>query len=227
MGSNRKIILLGAGGHCLSVLDTLLSSYEFEKVGILDKGKYEYGIDQIMGVPVLGGDEALSILFQEGYTDAFITVGSVGDYNIRKRLYNQVKEIGYHIPNIIDKASEVSGFTTLGEGVYIGKRAVVNAYASIENMVILNTSCTIEHNCRIGSYVHVSPGSVVCGNVQIGEGTHIGAGSVIKQGIHIGVDTMVGVGSVVVTDIGSQLIAYGNPCRIRASYDSSNPPQRE
>ncbi|MDF2511046.1 MAG: sugar O-acyltransferase, sialic acid O-acetyltransferase NeuD family [Herbinix sp.] len=217
MGSNKKIILLGAGGHCLSVLDTLLSSYQFEKIGIVDKGNYEYGMDQIMGVPVLGGDEALITLLQEGYTDAFIAVGSVGDYDVRKRLYHQVKEIGYHIPNIIDQTSVISEFAALGEGIYIGKRAVVNAFASIETMAILNTSCTIEHNCRIGAYVHVAPGSVICGNVQVGEGTHIGAGSVIKQGLHIGVDTMVGVGSVVVTNIGSQVIAYGNPCRVRTS----------
>ncbi len=215
MGSNRKIILLGAGGHCLSIIDTLLSSYQFEKIGIVDKDNYKNGMDQIMGVPVLGGDEILSSLFQDGYTDAFIAVGSVGDYDIRKRLYQQIKEIGYHIPNIIDKTSTVSKFAILGEGIYIGKNAVVNAYANIQNMVILNTSCTIEHGCRIEPYAHVAPGSVICGNVQIGYGTHIGAGSVIKQGLQIGADTMVGVGSIVLADIGSQLVAYGNPCQVR------------
>jgi sugar O-acyltransferase (sialic acid O-acetyltransferase NeuD family) len=215
MGNDRKILLLGAGGHCLSVLDSLMTSCEFQTIGIVDREKLENGINNIMGIPILGGDEDLPKLFQEGFTDAFITVGSVGNTDIRRKLYLKVKEIGFHIPNIIDKTSIISDWTTLGEGIFVGKNVVINANSEIGNLAIINTSSTIEHECRIGDYVHIAPGDVVCGNVQIEHDAHIGAGSVIRQGIHIGAGTVIGCGSVVVKDLAANVKAYGNPCRAK------------
>lgn len=218
MEEAKKILLLGAGGHCLSVLDSLLSSYDYQDIGIIDK-KVEsnkflgYTKKTIMGIPVIGHDEELELLFNNGYKEAFITVGSIGDVSLRKMLYKKVKEIGFEIPNIIDKTSVVSSKTSLGEGVYVGKKAVINANTNIGNLAIINTSAIVEHECELKDFVHIAPGAVLCGNVCIGSETHIGAGSVIKQGVHIGTKTIIGMGSVVLNNIKDNTIAYGNPCR--------------
>jgi len=211
----RKILLLGAGGHCKSVLDSIISSYCYDSIGIIDKilPSIEDENSNIMGIPIIGEDNDLTRLYSEGFTEAFITVGSIGDVSLRKKLYITIKQIGFHIPNIVDSSSIVSSFAVLGEGIYIGKNAVVNADAKIGNCAIINTSAVIEHECRIGDFVHIAPGSILSGNVWIDEGTHIGAGSVIKQGLHIGADTMIGIGSVVLKDIKSKVTAYGNPCK--------------
>lgn len=37
MEDAKKILLIGAGGHCLAVLDSLLSSYQYQDIGIIDK----------------------------------------------------------------------------------------------------------------------------------------------------------------------------------------------
>lgn len=218
MEEAKKILLIGAGGHCISVLDSLLSSYQYQDIGIIDK--LNENVDplgninkSIMGVPIIGDDDDLELLFHKGYKEAFITVGSVGDVSLRKRLYYKVKEIGFKIPNIIDKSSVVSSNITLGEGIFIGKRAIINACINIGNLSIINTSSIIEHGCAIGEFVHVAPGTILCGNVSIGSETHIGAGSVIKQGIQIGTKTMIGMGSVVLNDLRDNIVAYGNPCR--------------
>ena len=216
MPQSRGILLLGAGGHCLSVLDSLIALSEYDKIGIVDmatSNSTEEGANMIMGIPVVGTDEDLNQLHKEGYTNAFISVGSVGDVSLRARLYHMLKRIGFEIPNIIDKSSIVSPFATLGEGIYIGKKSVVNVNTKVGNNCILNTACIIEHECRLGDFVHISPGSVLNGNVRIDAGTHIGAGSIIKQGIHVGSDTMIGMGSIVLIDIGNNKTAYGNPCK--------------
>lgn len=220
MSEAKKILLIGAGGHCLSVLDSLLSSYDYEDIGIVDK---DYSMLEasnktlkrrfIMEIPIVGNDYDLERLFSDGYTEAFITVGSIGDIGIRKKLYQLVKNIGFHIPNIIDKTGIVSSYSICGEGIYVGKKAIVNTNTKIGNCAILNTSSVIEHECVIGDFVHIAPGSILCGNVYIGNETHIGAGSVIKQGIQIGKESMIGAGSVVLKNIGSNVIAYGNPCK--------------
>jgi sugar O-acyltransferase (sialic acid O-acetyltransferase NeuD family) len=216
MSEVKKILLLGAGGHCLSVIDSLLSSYHYETIGIIEKEKVDHisgSNNYIMDTPIVGCDEDLVKLHFQGYTDAFVTVGSVGDVSLRKRLYQLAKDIGFHIPNIIDKSSVVSQYTVLGEGVYVGKNAVINSHVKIGNCVIINTSSVVEHECVLQDFVHIAPGSILNGNVQVGEYTHIGAGSTIKQGIHIGVGSIIGMGSVVLNCIGDSVTAYGNPCR--------------
>ena len=209
MQESKKLLLLGSGGHCKSVLDSVIALLEYESIGIIDKNIGEH----LMGIPIIGNDEDLAQLFLSGYTHAFIAVGSIGDVSVRKRLYQTIKKIGFHIPNIIDPTSGVSKHAILGEGIYIGKQSVVNAESNIGNGAIVNSSCVIEHDCVIGDFVHVAPGSILCGQVVVNNDTHIGAGSIIKQGVHIGSNTMIGMGSVVLNDISTNVTAYGNPCK--------------
>ena len=218
MAHTRNILLLGAGGHCLSVLDSLksLNLYENIGLGIRDNGNFtasDTDIDKMNSAFIVGSDKDLLLLFEQGYTDAFITVGSIGNPTIRKSLYNMVKQIGFNIPNIIDKTAVVSTIVSLGEGVYVGKNAVINAGCTIGNCTIINTMALIEHECCIGDFAHIAPGSILCGNVVVGENTHIGAGSMIRQGLNIGTDTIIGMGSVVLERIRNNVIAFGNPCR--------------
>ncbi len=216
----KRILLIGAGGHCRSVIDSLLSLGSYEEIGLIARRtvdgteKYQASCsrDILSGYPVLGTDSDLEHLYQEGYKEAFITVGSIGDYSVRKTIYRLLKHIGYTIPNIIDASSAVSSYALLGEGIYVGKKAVINANSKIGNCAIINTAAVIEHECKIGDFVHVAPGSILSGNITIESGTHIGAGCVIRQGLHIGADSMIGMGSIVIKNIGSNITAYGNPC---------------
>lgn len=221
MQESRRILLIGAGGHCRAVLDSLLALNCYEEIGLIDRKPSEMQEedenynpqDIIYECPFIGVDSDLELLFEEGYTEAFITVGSIGDTSIRRKIYNRLKQIGFQLPNIIDRTSIVSPFATLGEGVYIGKRAVVNANAYIGDCAIINTAAVIEHECTIGDFVHVAPGSTLCGNVTLGPDVHIGAGSIIRQGLKIGEGSVIGMGSVVLKDIASHITAYGNPCK--------------
>lgn len=205
----NKLLLIGGGGHCHSVLDSVLASGKYDAVGIIDSMDSAYS-----GIPVIGTDEDIPRLFQDGWTDAFITVGSVGDTRIRRRLYGMVKRTGLTIPTIIDLTAIVGSDVTIGEGTFIGKRAVVNAGSTIGECAIINTGVIIEHDCKIGSFSHISSGAVLCGGVCIEHDTHVGAGTVARQLIKIGDNSLVGAGSVVTKDIPSNVKAYGNPCKV-------------
>lgn len=50
--------------------------------------------------------------------------------------------------------------------------------------------------------------------VSIGKNVWIGAGVIILPGIQIGDNTVIGAGSVVTKDIPSNVVAFGNPCRV-------------
>lgn len=50
--------------------------------------------------------------------------------------------------------------------------------------------------------------------VHIGKNVWIGAGVIIVPGVTIGDHTVIGAGSVVTKDIPSNVVAFGNPCRV-------------
>ncbi len=208
--AERKIVLLGGGGHCRSVLDSLLSSGLYNEIGIID---YEKSASAL-GVDVIGSDDDLPRLKDEGWREAFITVGSIGATQIRRKLYSIVNDLGFFIPAIIDPTATIARGVTIGKGTFVGKRSVVNAGATIGTCAILNTGSIIEHDCSISDFAHVSPGATLCGQVLVGADSHIGAGSVIRQGIKIGCNSLIGAGSVVVEDIPNGVKAYGNPCKV-------------
>lgn len=205
----RRLLLVGGGGHSHSVLDSALSSGIYEKIGIVDNTDSTY-----LGVPVVGTDDNIPELIKKGWTDAFISVGSIGDTRTRRRLYDMVKRYGLSVATIIDSSAIVGKGVVIQEGVFIGKRAVVNVGCYIGTCSIINTGAIVEHDCRIDDFSHVSPGTTLCGQVKVGHDSHVGAGSVVKQLVVIGDKVLIGAGSTVLKNIPNNVKAYGNPCRV-------------
>jgi sugar O-acyltransferase (sialic acid O-acetyltransferase NeuD family) len=206
----KDIILIGGGGHCKSIIDSLIENKTFNIIGILDiKDKIDSYIDEVR---IIGGDEDLEYYYKQGIQYAFISLGSIGKPNLRISLYEKAKKFGYKIPVIADKASIISKNAVLEEGTFIGKGAIINSGARIGKNCIINTGTIIEHDCTIEDFVHLGPGSVLSGGVTVGERTHVGTNSTIIQYKKIGRDTIIGAGSVVIENIMNGVKAYGNPC---------------
>lgn len=207
----KKILLIGGGGHCKSVLDSLLELNEYVEIGIVDKK--ESIESSVMGIPIVGCDDDLPKLYNNGYHYAFVTAGGIGNPTLRIKLFNLLSRIGYEIPNIIDSSAKVSKHAQIEKGVFIGKNAIVNAGAVIQNGGIINSGSIIEHDCNIGVFVHIAPGTVLGGEVTVGENSHVGSNATIKHQICVGSNTIIGMGSVVINNIKNNMMAYGNPCR--------------
>ncbi|NCC70145.1 acetyltransferase [bacterium] len=207
---NKKILLIGAGGHCKSVLDTLLNLAEYSEIGIIEKENKQ--TPSLLNIPIIGYDDDLPRLFDLGYKYAFITVGDLG---LRENLFKILNSIGFTFPKIIDKTAIVSHYAQIDEGTFVGKKAIINSNAIIGKNVIINSGVIIEHDCVVKSFSHIAPGSVLCGSVEIGKNTHIGANSTVKQEIIIGDNSIIGISSAVTKNIKSNVIAYGNPCKER------------
>lgn len=208
---NKRILLVGGGGHCKSVLDSLLASQVYSDIGLVEKENINV---TIRGIKQVGTDAELPSLFAAGWTDAFITVGSIGNTMLRRKLYRKVKELGFSVPNIADRTAIIAADVPFPEGAYIGKLSVINPGTVIGVCSIINTSVIVEHDCTIGDFVHVSPGSVLCGHVTIGDDTHVGAGTIVRQQLTVGKETIIGIGSVITKNIPAHVEAYGNPCRV-------------
>lgn len=207
----KDMILIGGGGHCKSVIDTIREGRLFNIIGILDiKEKVGH---YVCGIKIIGTDDELARYYKEGVENGFITLGSIGNCQKRITIYHQLKEIGMVLPVIKDKTSVISASAVIGEGTFVGKGAVINTDVTIGENCIINTGAVVEHDCILEDFVHISPGSILSGGVTIGRNTHVGTQSTIIQNIEVGENTIIGAGSVVVKNISKNRKAYGNPCR--------------
>lgn len=204
-----KLVLLGGGGHCKSVLDSAIRMNSFEQIVITDPvitpGQKIYGCE------VVGTDECLEELFTKGFDNAFITVGSIGVNYLREKLAEKASGIGFRFPVVIDPTAIVSDFAVIGSGTFVGKKAIVNADAVIGRHCIINSGAIVEHECLIGDYSHVSVGTVLCGKVRVGMQCFIGAGSTVIQCLDIGDNCIVGAGAVVNRDVSFNTRVAGVP----------------
>lgn len=90
----------------------------------------------------------------------------------------------------------------------------MNANVQVGCHAIINTGVIVEHDNRIGDYVHLSPNATLCGTVTVGDLTHIGAGSTVIQGVTIGSRSVIGAGATVISDLGDDVTAVGIPAQV-------------
>lgn len=205
------ILLIGGGGHCKSVIDSIEQAQIFEVVGITDL-ETKRGLT-VLNYSIVGTEDDLVQWFEKGVTNCFITLGSIGNSAIREKLYRKAKEIGFSFPVIQDKSAIVSEHVIIDEGTFIGKGTIINADVVIGANAIINSGSIIEHDCHIGAYTHIAPGTTLSGGVSVGTHTHIGTNSSVIQSVQIGSQTLIGAGSVVLKNIEDNCVAYGNPCK--------------
>lgn len=191
-----RLVLIGGGGHCRSVLDAALRMNAFQEIVILDP-RLPAG-SKVMGYTVVGNDDRLPELREKGFDNAFITVGSIGDTSLRRKLVEKADTHGFICPCIIDPSAIISEFAIIEPGVFVGKNAVINAGAEIGKHAIINTGAVVEHDCRVGSFTHVAVGATVCGGCNIEEDAFIGAGSTLIQGLAIERGRFIKAGEVVI-----------------------------
>jgi sugar O-acyltransferase (sialic acid O-acetyltransferase NeuD family) len=206
----EKIIVIGAGGHAKVVID-IFNYTGYHVVGVLDGDTSKHG-KTLLGVPILGGNEKLEEILASGVKKAFV---AIGNNDVRVKIGESLKAKGFTLVTAIHHSAIIADSVRIGEGSMVAAGGVINPDASIGKHVIINTGVTVDHDCVIKDGAHVSPGVNLAGNVQIGEKTHVGIGSCIIQGINISENTVIGAGSVVVRDIASDVVAYGNPAKVK------------
>lgn len=194
----NKIILIGGGGHCKSVIDVIEQENKFEIAGIIDKP--ELLNSKILGYPVIGNDSDLKNL-AEKYHHAIITIGQIKHSSPRIKLYNLAIEAKFTLPSIISPHAYVSKHSLIGKGTVVMHRATINSNSIIGNNCIINSSSLIEHDVEIGDNCHISTGTIINGHSKIGNETFIGSGSVVKNSVYISKKKIINFGSVVSKDL--------------------------
>ncbi|MFA5171088.1 MAG: acetyltransferase [Sulfuriferula sp.] len=203
----NSVVVLGGGGHAKVVIEILRAAgYQVNYcVGGEDSPA------TCLDVPVLQGDEQLIKLREAGNSLLFPAIGS---NRIRERATAHAVTLGFELVNAISPFAIISPSVVLGKGIAIMSGAIINAESHIEDLAIINTGATVDHDCRIGFCAHIAPQCALAGNVTVGQRAFLGISTTVIPDITIGDNTMIGAGGVVISDIPSSTTALGHPARI-------------
>ncbi|MFW2352989.1 NeuD/PglB/VioB family sugar acetyltransferase [Aliarcobacter butzleri] len=188
----EKIVLIGGGGHCHSVIDVIEQEKKYEIIGIVDTKK-NIG-KKVLDYKIIACDDDLETIFLS-CKNALITVGQIESNKIRVKIYNNLKQIGFNLPVIISPLAYVSNHSSIEEGTIIMHHALVNANTKIGKNCIINTKALIEHDCIVEDNCHISTASIINGGVTVKENSFFGSNATSKQSIEI--DGFIKAGSLV------------------------------
>ncbi|MGB5794132.1 acetyltransferase, partial [Poseidonibacter sp.] len=174
----EKIVLLGGGGHCNSVIDVIEQENKYEIIGIVDR-KELIG-KEILGYKIIACDDELETIFKT-CKNAIITVGQIESNKVRIELFNSLKKIGFNLPVIISPIAYVSKHCFIEEGTVVMHHSLINSNSKIGKNCIINTKALIEHDVIVKDNCHISTESVLNGGVVVEENTFFGSNSMARE----------------------------------------------
>ena len=195
----KKIIIIGAGGHCRAVMATALISRIWQILGIIDLDYNLSKNEKILGHDIIGPLDKLNE-FSSDDTSIFL---AIGDNEIREDVSKNALVKKFQDTNIIHPSSIIDESVKMGTQNYIGPFSHVGPNVEIGSFNIINTNSNIEHESVIGSFNQLAPGSILCGRCKLGNHNFIGANSTLIPKISIKNHNIIGAGSVIIEDIRS------------------------
>ena len=210
--AERRCVLLGGGGHASVLIEALKMNGIASPHAVLDADPAKWG-QKLLGIPIVGGDDLLPRLINQGVRYFAVGLGSTGDNRHRQRLFDLGLEHHLKPLTITHPSAICSQHAEVGPGCQLLPGCIVNAGARLGSNVIVNSGAVVEHDCVLENHVHVATGARLASGVMVGLGAHIGAGATVRQLISIGSRSLVGAGAVVVGDVPDDTVVIGVPAR--------------
>ena len=200
----NRLVIIGASGHGKVVADIArLNGYT--DIVFLDDAP---GLEEVSGYPVLGPVSAFSDFLQD---DFFVAIGNSA---IRNRIQNKIASPGARLITLIHPSAVVANDVSIGKGTAVMAGAVINPSTWIGRGCIVNTSASVDHDCVIGDFSHISVGAHLAGSVAVSKRTWIGIGAVVNNNLSICPDVVIGAGATVVRSIDVPGTYVGVPAKM-------------
>lgn len=209
----RPVILWGAKGQAKVVREALLGT-EYTVVAVFDSDP---------ACPPPFADLPLRHGWQ-GFEDwqaaaghlsgclAVVCIG--GDRGLaRVELQRELARRGFAPLTVVHRRAFVAADAVLQPGCQILAQAAVCSGATLAEACIINTSASVDHDCRLEFGVHIGPGATLAGCVHAEAYSTIYSGAVVMPRLRIGEGAVVGAGAVITHDVPPYTVVAGVPAR--------------
>jgi len=200
------MLIAGAGGHALEVLDVLNEQtagplFFYDDVS----GKAGFREYKILASP--------EQLLQELGNDFSFILG-IGNVFLRKKMFEKLVALGGKLVEVRSVSASISPLAAAGN-YDVMKHCFIGPGCSIGNATFINTGAQVHHEVSIGSFCEISPRAVLLGKVSIGDYCSIGANATVLPTITIGSNVIVAAGAVVTENVPSDCMVAGVPASIK------------
>ena len=203
------MLIIGAGGHALEVVDVL--SVQEQALFFYDDVDPERLL--LKGYTVIKSREAVI----ENLGQQFSFVLGIGKVRLRAQLYHTFTELGGRLAGL--RADNASISATASKEIYDAMQlCFIGPDTNIGTGSLINTGAQIHHEVSIGQFCEISPRAVLLGRVQTGDYCSIGANATILPKVKIGNNVTVAAGAVVTKDVPDNCMVAGVPAVIKKHF---------
>jgi UDP-perosamine 4-acetyltransferase len=207
MRTFKQLVLFGAGPQGRVALDILRTCSRAVRA-FVDDGLA--GRREVAGIPVWTQAE-FDGRARPADTEAFV---AVGNNDARRALAGRLRRAGFRLANVVHPSAQVLPSARLGTGVLVCPLALAGAGAVVEDDVVLNSRCSVDHDCHLGPGAYLAPGVTTAGGVRVGERAFVGLGALLGPGVQVGAQAVVGAGSAVLRSVPPLAFVAGVPARL-------------
>lgn len=163
------LIILGAGKYGREIEDIAAQTRKYGQIDFLDDFS---DLRRVIGkcsdfARYLGTDTEFFVAF--------------GDNEMRAYWLETLFTANANVTNIIHPTAYISPTASIGTGVAILPKALVNSYCRIENGSIINSGAIVDHDTTVGAYAHICVGAIVKADNSIPYKMKVEAGVVIER----------------------------------------------
>ena len=195
-----KFILIGCGGYAR----VIFSIVEAQKAATI-----VWLFDTDSEVKTLGGIENFGAYTADTFPNSLAII-AIGNNQIREKLAYQIT---HDFGVLVHPTASIDRITSIDEGTVV-HHAVIQRGTAVGKHVIINTSSSIDHDCKLEDFVQIAPNATLCGGVDVGKGSLNGVGSVVLPQVKIGANVTLGAGTIVAKNIPDGSMVIGNPGKI-------------
>lgn len=194
-----QVIIYGGGGLSKMIIEHIRVTGAYQIAGIIDDN-IPAGTD-VIGCRVLGGAEKLAELYQQGIRTAFNSVGGIGNFHVRLKVFQTLAEAGFVCPVLVHPTAHIDPTAVLEQGVLVLAQSYVSGNARVGMGSLVNNSVVVSHDNILGICTNLSPGAMLAGDVILEDFVQVGMNATINIGVRVGTRALIGNGATVKADV--------------------------
>lgn len=201
------MVIAGAGGHAMEVLDVLSSNRMDSNLSFYDDFSENTIFQRTYAI--IKNQAELKIEISK---DPRFILG-VGEGKIRKHFYDMFISLNGIPLQVIAKSAIISNYAKLDQ-TDVFNFCFVGANVVTGIGTLINAGSQVHHEVKIGRFTSINPGTQLLGKSQVGDFCSIGAGAIILPRVTVGDNVIIGAGTIVTKNVPDNCTVVGVPGRV-------------